>query len=272
MKQSIIVKNSGKPGMSLAVFAGVHGNELAGVKALNNLITKVTITAGKVYFVYANPRAIKKGIRYIDSDLNRSFYGKVKSNSYETKRAERLKKILDTCDALLDLHAFNSVGNPFIICEKDSYELASKMSIQLVTSGWDKFDIGSTDGYMRLQGKQAICVELGSTYQVEKYIPLAKKSVFQFLKYYGAIENKKILYSKQKKVFIKIRKRVIKAPGFVFTGNFSTGQCLSKGKNFARDNTKNFISRKEYIFFPNKTGKIGDEACLLGNLFKNKLK
>jgi len=270
MKKSIILKDGGKPGKTLAVFAGIHGNEVVGIKTLDSIISKINISAGKVYFIYANPRAIKKNIRYIDSDLNRSFYGKVNKESYETKRAKELKKILNKCDALLDLHAFRSSGIPFIICEKDSYKLASKLDFSIISSGWDNFDIGSVDGYMRSQGKQVICLELGSIKKTKTYIPLAKKSILQFLKYYGVID-KNVQFSKNNKTFIKIYKRMFKSRDFAFTNSFSTGQLLPKRKIFAKDKTKKYISKNEYIFFPDDTSKIGSEVCLLAKITRNTL-
>ena len=120
--KSIIVKVGKKPGKTLAVFAGVHGNEKVGVKALETLLPKIKIESGKVYFVFANPRAIRSGIRKTQKDLNRSFISGKTEKTYEDRRARLLMRILNKSDVLLDLHAFRyKTGTPFIICEKDSY-------------------------------------------------------------------------------------------------------------------------------------------------------
>ena len=149
-KKTIYLKKGKMQGKTLAIFAGAHGNEKVGVLALDKIIKDVKIDCGKVYFVYANPKAIEIGKRKIVKDLNRLFLPNNKGSSYEDNRARKLMRILYNSDALLDLHAFKyKKGKPFVICEKDSYELASKMNFKFVISGWDKYDIGSADGYMR---------------------------------------------------------------------------------------------------------------------------
>lgn len=70
---SIVKKVGDKEGKTLAVFAGIHGNEKAGVRALNNLLPKIKIDSGTVYFVYANPPAIEKDARYVIKILSAFF-------------------------------------------------------------------------------------------------------------------------------------------------------------------------------------------------------
>jgi succinylglutamate desuccinylase len=62
-KRTIIIKKAKKPGKTLAIFAGIHGNESVGVRAFDTLLPKLTIEAGTVYFVYGNPKAIKQGVQ-----------------------------------------------------------------------------------------------------------------------------------------------------------------------------------------------------------------
>jgi succinylglutamate desuccinylase len=264
-KQSIFIRKGKKLGKTLAVFAGVHGNEKVGVRAMNILLKQVNIEYGKVYFVYANPKAIKLGVRKIASDLNRSCLPKNTGNNYEERRAKVLMKILDECDALLDLHAFRyKEGYPFIICEKDSYDLASKMDFKFITSGWDKFDIGSTDGYMRSMGKDALCLELGSTTKEQEYLPLAIKSINQFLKYYGAIQDN-VMFSNRKQKYLKLKNRIFKKTNeFKFSKKYKTCDHLKQSAAYALDDKKVYTAKiGEYVLFPDDSGPIGDEVCLI---------
>ncbi|HMB66193.1 MAG TPA: succinylglutamate desuccinylase/aspartoacylase family protein, partial [Patescibacteria group bacterium] len=180
MDQHIIKKSGGKPGKKLAVFAGVHGNEKAGVFALEKLIKNLEIEAGEVYFVYANPRAIEQDVRYTEKNLNRCFF-KEAGGSYEEKRAKELMPILDECDALLDLHASNNKeATPFVICGEDCRDIVGIFDFDIISFGWDDIEPGSTDGYMYHQGKPGICLECGSVYQSEENFDLAYDSALRF--------------------------------------------------------------------------------------------
>lgn len=175
-------------------------------------------------------------------------------------------KILDHTDALLDLHAFKyETGTPFIICEKDSFDLASRMDFPFVTSGWDRFDIGSSDGYMRSLKKEALCLELGSTTQAKEYIPLAIKSIKQFLAYHGAISSDGVVYNKRKQKYLRIKKHLIKkTSGFKFMKQYGTCDRLAMGKVYAQDGIKiHKALRGEHILFADTSVPVGYEACLI---------
>ena len=62
-----------KPGPTVVFFAGIHGNESAGVQALTKVFSNVMegdIT-GTMYGIAGNIPALQKGQRYLDKDLNR---------------------------------------------------------------------------------------------------------------------------------------------------------------------------------------------------------
>jgi succinylglutamate desuccinylase len=53
--------------------------------------------------IIGNPKAMKLGVRYTESDLNRSF-NKKETTSYEEKRARELTPIIQKYDVLYDIH------------------------------------------------------------------------------------------------------------------------------------------------------------------------
>lgn len=265
-QKSIYVKKGRKPGKTLAVFAGVHGNEKVGVLALDEIIPKIKIEFGTVYFVYANPKAITANTRKIKKDLNRSCLPNNNGKSYEDIRARILMRILGEADALLDLHAFSDKGGtPFIIAEKDSYNLAKKLNFKFVISGWDSFDIGSTDGYMRSLGKPAICLELGSNSKARKYLPLTIKSIRQFLEYYGTVENRTQGGRQKTQIYSRLQKRIYKnGADFRFSKAYRTCYLLKAGEIFAVSKNKKYrAGRNSQILFPTPRAKVGDETCLI---------
>lgn len=66
---------SSVPGPVLVIFAGIHGNEPAGIRAVNKIAESVEENElelnGSVYAITGNIQALNLGIRYIDFDLNR---------------------------------------------------------------------------------------------------------------------------------------------------------------------------------------------------------
>src|ERR1035437_8257717 len=119
-----------KVGKTSIVMAGVHGNEICGINVLKKIIPDISIDEGTVLFVFGNPKAIKKKVRFIDFNLNRGFlpkskYSKEIKKTYEYNRAQYLKKILNKGDALLDIHSTLNNSDPFIICENNASEIIS---------------------------------------------------------------------------------------------------------------------------------------------------
>lgn len=263
---SIIVKKGKLPGKTVAIFAGVHGNEKAGVFALKKVIKEITIEQGCVYFVFAHPLAIQKNVRQVEKNLNRCFLAENNGKTVEDKRARRLMKILDRCDALLDLHASNTKkSTPFIICEKNAFDLARKMSFGIVSSGWDAIEPGATDGYMTQNHKIALCLECGSVHSHRSNIALAEKSVYQFLQYFGCI-RKQVPYNSRKQRLIKVSREIRKkTDDFYFFKTFHDFQALKSGELIAYDGEKKYTAgQNQIIIFPNPKKNIGEEVFILG--------
>lgn len=119
-------------GPTLIVFGGVHGNEPAGFLAVSNMSNELTRLEsrlkGRVYFLAGNTRALRKGKRFIDFDLNRSWTAKAMSgdeaeeffNSSEGIELAELDQVLDSILItamdevfVVDLHSTSSEGMPF---------------------------------------------------------------------------------------------------------------------------------------------------------------
>lgn len=264
-KESIIKKVGKKPGKTLAVFAGIHGNERVGVVALKAILKKIEIESGTVYFVFANPPAIKAQKRLINKNLNRLFSRRNKGDTYEDTRAKELMDILDTCDALLDIHSYNSKsGNQFAITEENGFELLKKMDFPIVASGFSGLGNG-TDGYMYKQGKVGVCIECGTTNKYKNFLDLAEQSVYQFLQYYKCIP-KTVSYTKTKQKNLRVKKIIYKkTENFRFVKTYKDFELLEDGKPFIVDGKKKYIAKSnECIIFPRSRVDIGGEVCIIG--------
>lgn len=262
----VIKIDSGKPGPTVAIFAGVHGNETASVFALQNLLPELSISKGTLYVAFANPPAIKQNVRMINKNLNRCFFKGNNGDEPEDKRARELMTVLDKCDALLDLHMFyDNEGAPFVICEDNAIDLARVFDVGIVSTNWTEVEPGGTDGYMYLNGKIGVCVECGPISKATEFIGFAEKTILQFLSYFK-MSTTEIAFSTSEKRIIKAKHAVLKSSHeFKLIDGFINFQKLSPGQLLAKDAIQEYCAKQgECIIFPHYSARIGEEAYILG--------
>lgn len=266
----IIKIESSTPGPSVAIFVGVHGNETAGVFALNKILPELEISRGTLYIAYANPPAIEKNVRMLNKNLNRCFFKENLGTDPEDIRARELMKVLDKCDALLDIHMFyDDDGAPFVICEDNALELAVFFDVDTISTNWTVVEPGAADGYMYTNGKIGVCVECGPISKAFEYTSFAERAILQFLKYF-AMSNKVVEFSLSKKIIIEAKFAVLKTPhNFELTKGFKNFDKLVAGQLIAKDSNKEFIARHgECIIFPHYEARIGEEAFIIGKVIE----
>lgn len=262
----VIEIDSNKPGPALAIFAGVHGNELAGVYALQKLLPTLKPTRGKLYIAFANPEAIKANVRMLNKNLNRCFVPDNKGDSPENIRARELMKVLDKCDAMLDLHMFyDDEGEPFVICESNALDIAIKFDVKIISTNWSIAEPGATDGYMFAQGKIGLCVECGPISKPKEYTDFAVKTIYQFLSYFD-MSPKKVAFSKATKRVVMADKSIYKSSSrFKLKSGYKNFDRLSDGEVIAEDTNQKYLAQEnECIIFPHYAARIGEEAYIIG--------
>lgn len=103
--------------MKILVIGGMHGNEPLGqqvVKLFREKPIKDVATS------LANEEAIKANVRFIGSDLNRSFPGDETSNIYEVKRAAEIVEMTKGYDIVIDFHNTNCPDNDCVFVGQDA--------------------------------------------------------------------------------------------------------------------------------------------------------
>lgn len=92
-----------------------HGNELLGEILFAHITTKRPELLPHVSYLVGNLKAKKTGVRYIESDLNRSYTGK--RTTYEERRAERIRRYIKqgSFSLVLDLHTTTCEQPPCFI-------------------------------------------------------------------------------------------------------------------------------------------------------------
>ncbi len=263
----IIEITGSESGPTLAIFAGVHGNETAGVLAFQELIPKLKITKGTLFLVFANPPAIEANVRMINKNLNRCFFKGNNGNEYEDIRARELMAVLDQCDALLDIHMFyDPEGLPFVICEDNAIDLAKNFDVPIISTNWTEVEPGGTDGYMYLNGKITVCIECGPISKAAKYKDLAAQSIYQFLQYFN-MSDKHVPTATNPKRIIKALNAVHKSSEqFILTDGLHNFDRLTPGQVIATENDKTYTANKgECIIFPHYKARLGEEAYIIGS-------
>ena len=110
-----------QPGPKLLVLGAVHGNETCGTQAIQRLQRELEqgeliIEQGSLTLVpVVNPMAYRLQRREGDRNLNRSMGITSEPKDYEDQIANVLCPLLQTQDALLDLHSFHTPGEPFAL-------------------------------------------------------------------------------------------------------------------------------------------------------------
>jgi len=262
----ILVKSGPKPGPTVAVFAGVHGNEPVGVLAMSQLWPTLSPSSGTLYLAYANPPAIRENRRSVGGNLNRCFVSGNEGVGYEDRRARELMSLLDKCDALLDLHAFNEpTGQPFIICEDNALPVATKMEPVIISTNWAMSEPGAADGYMYQQGKIGLCLECGPLGRPDQYLDVAKKSVMQFLQHFEIVDRQVPDSGTSKTVVRSTHSLIRTSPDFYLDPSLRSFDELRPGKLIGRHAGQQIVARAgDIIMFPRPRASIGTEAYILG--------
>jgi succinylglutamate desuccinylase len=263
MKQTIFTKKGKKPGKTVAVFAGVHGNETVGITVLQHLVDTFEPDAGTLHLVLGNPRAIEAGVRFTETNLNRNFIKNNSPESYEAKRAQELMSLLDECDGLLDIHAYNEPDMQipcFAICEESSFVAAQQLPVTAVLSGFDAMQKGGSHGYMANQEKIGIVVELGSVKNPERYTVVAETCVMNFLQYFNMTP------CKQKQTYTQIFLEVAavhhrSSKDFSLADIYASFDKVSQNQVLANEGGNTVLSPTEgRILFPRPKATKGSEA------------
>jgi hypothetical protein len=169
-----------KPGPTILFFAGIHGNEPAGLvamkKVFEDLSTKEDNLRGTIYGIVGNLKALSQGKRFLDIDLNRLWTkSNIKMVANKKILLEEEKELLELLDLLkniiqtekgpfyfIDYHTTSSKTLPFITIN-DSM-INRKFALQFpvpVVLGIEEFLEGPLLSYINQLGYVAIGFESG---------------------------------------------------------------------------------------------------------------
>lgn len=114
-------------GPTFVGLGGLHGNEPAGVRALTRVLDELRVEGGGLsrgtfLAVSGNGPALRKGVRYIDRDLNRIWVEGTGPADTEAAERDDLARVLASAESigpgpryLLDLHTTSASAPPFAV-------------------------------------------------------------------------------------------------------------------------------------------------------------
>ena len=118
------VETLGDGDPEVAIVGGIHGDEPCGPAALEALLSADLDVERPVKLIVANERALARGVRYVDEDLNRAFPGDPDADTHEGRLAHELLAEIRGCE-ILSLHSTQSYAAPFaLVSELDGYALS----------------------------------------------------------------------------------------------------------------------------------------------------
>lgn len=222
-------RGSGRP--RIAVVGGIHGDEPAGERIVDQLAEEVTVDEGTLQLVVANEPALEAGTRYTETDLNRSFPGDVDSDDYETALAPRLLAVLEGADAILALHTTQSAPPPFAIYSELTETVRESVTGMPVEYVVDASSLRGTTLDSTLPN--TISLETGKQGS-EEAVEFGLAAARDFLRVHGIVQDEEPTYTET--TVVALEEEVPKGEGDpeVFYRNFEE---IPEGEVFARDDS-----------------------------------
>lgn len=287
--------SSGKPGPTVVFFGGIHGNEPAGVLALEAVFG--SLKNGEVPFEYGTALGIKGNLpalvrkqRFLVHDLNRIWGRNRLKEVLEGPRADlspeerellvlfgALQEVLTTCEPpfyFIDLHTTSSQTLPFITINDSMINRKfSELFPVPVILGIEEYLEGPLLSYINELGYMAMGFESGQ-HNDEAAVRCAEDFIWLTLYYAGAIpsfEGRRNCHERLRKAaksdhhFYEVyyRHKLTDVQKFKMKDGFRSFQPLPKGTLLASDNgTPIEMTRKGILFMP-LYQKQGEEGFFL---------
>ena len=245
----IFIKDSWVKWNATTIMVWVHWNETSWIDALNDIIDDLKIISWKVFFIYANLKAIEKNVRFTEKNLNRCFLKELANESYEERRAKEIMSILDKSDFLLDVHNTISFNSSLEILITSNTDFIKYFPLSKVITHIDEIQKWGSDWYLDSVWWKWFCIECGSInfWDKNKSKDLAKKSIINFLKVTWNISWKAEEYSWKRKIMRMDYVYKTKTDNFKLKREFKDFEELKSWEIIWYDWSKEIITDKESI-------------------------
>ncbi len=196
-----------KPGPVVIVEAGIHGDEIAGVYALDNLLPRLVVERGVVIVLpRMNMLAVQAGTRSVNKDLNMVFPGNRDGHPFELQLAAELFSWVQEqeADLVLTLHESRylhdgsspkTFGQTIVYGVKPMPRILTRVLDQLnaeMDDGRHKFwpnyypiATSSTEQFVENFGGAGFCAETWRGFDIDTRVQLQEEVVLAFLDQVG---------------------------------------------------------------------------------------
>jgi len=199
-----VLKNSSHEEPIVLIEAGIHGDEVAGIYALDRLLDRISVLSGTlIIFPRMNIPAIGVKKRYLNKDLNSIFPGSNDEKFYEFKLAKEIYEMVakEKVQYLLTLHESRYLYNPkkpgtiaqtiiYGVKPMPSYfttwlklvNQSLNIKSELFHSLYFPKDSSSTEIMVEAYNlKGGFCIETWRNFKLERRIELQTKVILSFL-------------------------------------------------------------------------------------------
>ncbi len=262
-------------GPTVVALGGMHGNEPAGVEALErvieNLEPKAHLFKGKFLALRANLAALQQVVRFIDEDMNRIWFPSIidkirrtPKEQLESSERREIKELLRILDKFLpeesaspvifaDLHSFSAEGNMFAItARKEAHiSLFAKLHVPLIF-GIEKTLRGAALSYYQELGHATFALE-GGQHQNSVTVKNNAAAMLAMLDEVGCLDTTDLPAFEQHETYLAEQNKQL--PGQV---ELVYQHMIEEGDHFAmRPDFKNFQEVREGEWLAtDKNGKI----------------
>jgi predicted deacylase len=276
---------SGSEGPTLLVLGAVHGDEPCGTYGIRRIMdsldqAKLTLKRGRIIFApVANPKAFEADQRYIDDNLNRIIFPTANPQNNEEELAQALIPLIDDCDYLLDMHAYEDPSPdapPFVFQdypEPLATTFTKALGIRDVFTGWPEmyeavpnYQENGTNAYAWAQGKIALTVECGEK-KSSIAIDVAENVIHNALSQLQLI-HEPLISNKEESRFVHMKKVFFKEGEGKLKRDWQHLDAVETGTVLAEYNSGEQViaDGSGYIVMPTPSADIGDEWLYLGQI------
>ncbi|MCA8974440.1 MAG: succinylglutamate desuccinylase/aspartoacylase family protein [Planctomycetes bacterium] len=293
VRRELGVWDCGRPGPTLLVIAGMHGNEPAGVLAARRVLERLQadeLAIGGRLMAYAgNLAALTAGQRYLERDLNRGWgaaalatlvgaEGALAAEDYEQRELLRcFERAIATASGpvvVVDLHTSSADGPPFL-CLADTIDnrrfgLATGVPVIL---GIEETIDGASLEWFADRGIVGVAVE-GGQHELPQTIDLLESVIWRALEFLRMLPAGTDISTHRRhlqqacagapSVIEIVRRHAITAEdGFVMQPGFANFHRVGKGTLLARDRGGEITAPRDCIVMLPLYQKLGDDGFFL---------
>jgi Succinylglutamate desuccinylase / Aspartoacylase family len=285
-------------GVTLIVFGGIHGNEASGVYSIKRVLPQIeklqAYLHGRVFFLAGNTRALRNGVRFIDSDLNRHWTSKniyqnqpnlknqpqISEDIEQKELLDNLNKIIRTAENevyVLDLHSTSADGLPFATLGDTlrNRAFAQKFPITILLGIEEQLD-GTILEYLNNLGTITLGFEAGQHFadstidNHEALIWLAltnsgclkKEDFADYGKYFELLKK-----ASGRERIVEIRHRELVKPetdGFEMKKGYTNFQPIIKDEVLAQNNNGEIKANESGMILMPLYQKLGNDGFFIG--------